>query len=417
MAEVRYRVPRLHPGQKTVYEHPARFKRLAAGRRWRKTTLAMRAALRGAAAGMPMLWGAPTYRQCRIGWEELYRAAGGIADFGKSEMEVTVPPGNGRIAFVSLDDPDNARGKTAYGAVIDEAGFCSERAWYEVVRPMLSDCDGWALIMGTPRGHNWFWREWQAGLTDPEGMSWQAPTLGVRITEQGLVREPHPMENPDFPFSEALQLYRTQPARVFEQEFLAQFVDDAGGVFRRVMDAATATEQEPVRGHEYIMGVDWAKTADFTVLTMLDVKARRMVALDRFNQIDWSLQRGRLRALYERYKPVSIIAETNSIGEPNIEALRQENLPVQGFTTTNASKAQVIEGLSLAFEQGALAILNDPVLIGELQAYELERLPSGLTRYNAPEGMHDDCVISLALAWWGASAMTRYGKPGATSYV
>lgn len=78
---------------------------------------------------------------------------------------------------------------------------------------------------------------------------------------------------------------------------------------------------------------------------------------------------------------------------------------VSGFQFTNATKAHIIEGLALAFEQGALAILNDQVLVGELQAYELERLPSGLMRYNAPEGMHDDTVIALALAWWGASLL------------
>jgi len=38
-----------------------------------------------------------------------------------------------------------------------------------------------------------------------------------------------------------------------------------------------------------------------------------------------------------------------------------------------------------------------------LQAYEAERLPSGMLRYSAPEGYHDDCVMALALAWHGAS--------------
>jgi len=46
-----------------------------------------------------------------------------------------------------------------------------------------------------------------------------------------------------------------------------------------------------------------------------------------------------------------------------------------------------------------LAILDDPVLVGELQAYDMQRLPSGMVRYGAPEGMHDDTVMSLALAW------------------
>jgi hypothetical protein len=111
------------------------------------------------------------------------------------------------------------------------------------------------------------------------------------------------------------------------------------------------------------------------------------------------VQRARLGALAARYNPSAIIAESNSIGEPIIEQLQRDGLPVTGFQTTNATKAAIIEALALAFEQGSIKILNDPVLIGELQAYEMARLPSGMTRYGAPEGLHDDTVMSLALAW------------------
>ena len=55
----------------------------------------------------------------------------------------------------------------------------------------------------------------------------------------------------------------------------------------------------------------------------------------------------------------------------------------------------------LAFERGEIKIIPDPVLIAELQAFEMERLPSGMLRYSAPSGYHDDCVMSLALAWHG----------------
>jgi len=75
---------------------------------------------------------------------------------------------------------------------------------------------------------------------------------------------------------------------------------------------------------------------------------------------------------------------------------------VVGFQFTNATKAQAVESLALAFERGSLKILPDPILVNELQAYAMERLPSGLLRYSAPAGLHDDCVMSLALAWQGA---------------
>jgi len=80
---------------------------------------------------------------------------------------------------------------------------------------------------------------------------------------------------------------------------------------------------------------------------------------------------------------------------------------VSGISFTNAIKTNLVEGLALAFEQGQIEILNDPVLIGELQAYESERLPSGLTRYSAPDGIHDDCVSALMLAWAAGAAGPR----------
>ena len=92
------------------------------------------------------------------------------------------------------------------------------------------------------------------------------------------------------------------------------------------------------------------------------------------------------------------------MGQPLVERIAELGLPVQPFTTTNASKAAIIQSLALAFETDEIGIPDHAPLISELQAFTSHRLPSGLRRYAAPGGMHDDCVISLALAWHGASA-------------
>jgi len=109
----------------------------------------------------------------------------------------------------------------------------------------------------------------------------------------------------------------------------------------------------------------------------------------------------------------------NSIGQPVIEQLTREGLRIHPFTTTNASKAEAIEALALAFERGDIRILNDPVMLSELMAYQAERLPSGLLRYGAPTGGHDDIVMSLALAWTGVSGQHRliYAFPDADIVV
>lgn len=361
--------------------------------------MAMSIAVESAVAGLRVIWGAPTFDQVRISWDETKHGVGNVAEFNISRMVAEFPTG-GTIIYRSLDDPDNARGHTADGVVIDEVGDVKPEAWHEVLRPMLMDTGGWLWGIGTPRGRNWFWQEHLRAVDLPDSMAWQVPTLGVAIENGVLVRRPHPLENPNVPFAEIERIWQTVPERVFQQEILAQFLDQTGGIFRRITEATTATRQDAGEGTRF--GVDWGKHQDWTVITVLD-RNGQMVAWDRFNQIDYALQTQRLKAMADKYKPSVIVAEANAMGEPIIEQLRRDNLPVVAFTTTAASKAQMVEGLALAFEKGEIKILPEPVLVNELQAFEMTRLPGGGIRYAAPEGLHDDCVISLALAWWGTS--------------
>ena len=91
------------------------------------------------------------------------------------------------------------------------------------------------------------------------------------------------------------------------------------------------------------------------------------------------------------------------MGQPNIEALQNMGCYVTAFTTTNATKAGIIQALELAFERSDIALLDDEYQITELTAYQSEKLPSGLVRYGSPEGLHDDTVMALAMAWSGVN--------------
>lgn len=305
------------------------------------------------------------------------------------------------VEFWSLDNPDAARGRKYRRVIIDEAAMIAKLmdAWNMVIRPTLADYAGDAWFLSTPKGMNGFRTMFQWGLDPnlPEWACWQMPTAA----------------NPHILKSEIEAMRKTMPERVFAQEVLAQFLDDAGGVFRRVAEAATAVAHDKaVPGAEYIVGVDWGKHTDFTVFAVLDAKSNALVYLDRFNQIDYTVQMARLQALNGRFKPVAIVAERNSMGDPLIEQAQRMGLPVLPFTTTNATKTRAIDELALAFERGDIAIIPDPVLVGELQAYEMERLPSGMMRYNAPSGMHDDTVMALAIAWQGLKELTEPAAAG-----
>ncbi len=152
-----------------------------------------------------------------------------------------------------------------------------------------------------------------------------------------------------------------------------------------------------------MIGCDWGRLRDYTVFLVLDITTGTVVDMDRSHKVDYAIQRGRLKALAEKWNPSQIIAEENSIGQPIIEQLVRDGLPVEPFMMTNASKARAIDALALAFERRGIQILDDSVLISELVAYQAELLPSGLTRYSAPSGQHDDTVMALAMAWTAVS--------------
>lgn len=397
-----------HRGQAIVRTQAKRFNVLSAGRRWRKTTLAMSISVEEAIAGKTILWGAPTFDQVRIGWNETKHACGEAKDvvFTQQRMMAEFKRTGGMIIYRSLDDPDNARGHTADGLVVDEAGDIKNDAYYEVLRPMLLDTSGWAWLIGTPRGRNWFWREHFMAADRDDSISWQVPTLGVEIRDGVLLRKPHQLENPDISFDELTMMHATMPESTFRQEILAEFLEGEGQVFRNINACINAPQTTPEahKGHRIVGGADWGKQQDFTSLSLLCTDCNAEVALDRFNQIDYHVQRKRLEALHDKWHVTQWTGESNSMGEPILEELQRSGIPIVGFTTTASSKPPLIESLALAFERAEVQWLNIPIATTELEAYERKISPTtGRSQYSAPEGVHDDTVIARALANWASN--------------
>lgn len=391
-ADLTIRLPRLHAAQRQVVAQAGRWNVVCCGRRWGKSTLGIDRLVGPALAGQPVAWMSPTYRMLAEIWRTVVCTLHPLTHrVSQSQHRLELVTG-GVLEMWSLDRPDAIRGRKYCRVVIDEAAMVRDlgHIWQHSVRPTLTDLRGDAWLLSTPRGRGFFWECFQRGQqpNQTEWASWQMPTAS----------------NPFLSVDEIAAAERELPARAFAQEYLAQFLEDGGGVFRRVQEAATAQPHEQAEtGHAYVIGVDWARSTDYSCFAVVDTTRRALVALERFNQVDYQLQLGRLHALAERFRPDVVLAEQNSIGVPLIEQLqRAGELPIQPFVTSNSSKTRIIEGLSLALERGDLAILHEPVLLAELLAYEMERLPSGLLRYSAPPGAHDDTVMALALAWAAA---------------
>jgi phage FluMu gp28-like protein len=332
----------------------------------------------------------PSYATGNPVFDDLRRLAAQIpgCQVNRSERSIKYP-GGGVCAVKSGDDPALLRGVSLDFVVFDEAAHMIrlQEIWLEVIRPALADRQGKALFCSTPTGashyfHTLFQLGQDGGQTDWQ--SWQFPTSA----------------NPFIDLAEIESARRQMSERQFAQEFEAQFMAE-GSIFRLAGVGKAPPQPGPQPGHEYTIGVDWGRSGDYTVICIFDGTERRIAHLDRFTGLSYEVQLARVQAAIERWRPVQSTVEMNAIGGPLLETL-QKRLPdgaVTGFTTNNANKAALVDGLALALERQSITLLDDPVLIAELQAYEMETLPSGLIRYSAPAGAHDDCVMALLLAY------------------
>jgi hypothetical protein len=398
--EIKLQLTALHPAQLQVTGQAKRFNVVCCGRRWGKTVLGIDRLIHAALQGKPVAWFAPNYRLLADAFRELQSTLA-IVTIRTNQQEWRLElHGGGVVEMWSLDSPDAGRGRAYAVVVIDECAMVPnlQQAFSQTIRPMLSDYGGDAWFLSTPRGFNYFKTLFDRG-TDPDRKEWasfQMPTASNPCICADEI--------------ESARLDLTEAS--FNQEYLAQFVNWEGSVFRRVGAAATAMPRtQPEAGHHYVIGCDWGRANDYTVFMVVDISTQAVVAMERSNRVDYTLQCERLKVLNERWQPEQIIAEQNSIGQPIIEQLTRDGLRIDGFTTTNASKAKAIESLALAFEREEIRILNDPVMIAELVAYQSEQLPSGLSRYGAPSGQHDDTVMALAMAWSAVSGQDHTVYP------
>lgn len=385
---IEIRIPELHPAQRTICDEAKRFNVLACGRRFGKTLLGIELDLQPALEGYPVGWFSPTHKMLAEVWRETRNILNPVIKrTAVQEHRLELITG-GVVDMWSLDAADSSRGRKYKRVIVDEAAMVAnfQEAWQAVIRPTLTDYQGDAFWLSTPRGMNFFKQGFDFGQDElmPDWASWQFPTVA------------NPFISPEEVEKARLEL----PELTFKQEYLAEFLQSEGAVFRNIEPNLTAPVSKPEdhRGHRIISGLDWAQKHDFTAHSIGCADCKVELELDRFNKIEWGFQRARIRAAYERWGIKTILAEANSIGSPNIEALQNERLPVRSFETTASSKGPLIQSLALAFERNEFRWLNLPVATAELVAYESKvSTVTGRVSYSAPEGMNDDTVIARAL--------------------
>lgn len=290
------------------------------------------------------------------------------------------------IQLKGADDPKTLRGPNPFGLILDEFATMKLEAW-QVVEPVLRANGGWCWFIGTPRGQNHLYNFYHKGMSGhPEWKSWI-----LRASTSGIIAPDQLKEARESAVNDAF----------YTQEFECAFLEGEGKIFRGVREVCTAVPQQKIDGHHYVMGVDLAKHVDWTVITVYDRLNNQQVYQDRFQRLDWPFQKVKIKAVSDMYNRALVMLDATGIGDPIFDDLAMAGVPVQGVKITEPLKAQLVQKLSTYIEQKRIRMINMQETLFEFDNFSYTLGPTGKFRYGAPDGMHDDIVLSHALAIYG----------------
>lgn len=294
------------------------------------------------------------------------------------------------IDFGSSERPDLLEGFGYDVAVINEGGivFKKDKLW-NTIYPMIKHAI--TRIIGTPKGKNKF-----------ESLYRTYPHYSFSAYDSPFWTEQE-IEN-------AKQVM-TQEA--FRQEMLAEFIEGAGAVFRNIADNVQGELiEKPIEGKSYVLAADIAKHQDFTVILIGDMETHQVVYHERFNQIDWGLQKDRIINAYTTFKCLRGIMDATGVGDAVFDDLTNSGLNLEGFKFTATTKQELVSNLSVAMDNQTIRYPLIETLIDELEIFAYEQRANGQFSYSAPEGFHDDEVMALGLLNRAMNLkVIQYGKP------
>lgn len=386
--EIVYERPWLYDRQREFVDDQSRYVVVEASTKVGKTVSLLVWIIEQAMAqrsGRNVWWVAPVFSQSNIAYTRLKTMlanaqldnGGRLFKSNDSDQRITLRNGV-HIWFKSGEKPDNLYGEDVYAAVVDEASRMREESWH-AIRSTLTATRGKVRLIGNVRGRkNWMYHLARKAEAGERGWGYYRLTAWDAVAGGVLDRE------------EVEDAQRTLPAAVFSELYLAEPSDDEGNPFgiTAIRDCVTPLSTAP----PIAWGVDLAKSIDWTVCIGLDAEGRTC-RFDRW-QSDW---RATERRILDLVGSGNALVDSTGVGDPVLEQLQAAGSGTfEGLRFSSTSKQQLMEGLAVAIQQGTLHFPEGPI-VNELEAFEYVYSRTGV-RYSAPEGLHDDCVMALALA-------------------
>lgn len=230
------------PEHYRVFSSPSRFRGIVAGRRWGKTTLALQCLSHHAITRPEQIcyYIGPTERQAK---ETAWRALKNMLPFAlvrhlrESDLEIELLNGS----RIKLHGPQSLRGAGLDFAALDEHAYMPADLWPEIIRPMLADRQGRAILSSTPRGLNPLYDLYEQSASMPDWTFFKFSTaLGGYIRPEELER-----------------LRSTMDPRQYAQEIEASFVLQSGRVYHQFSREFDVNDVPLIDGPTLLAGLDF----------------------------------------------------------------------------------------------------------------------------------------------------------------
>lgn len=285
------------------------------------------------------------------------------------------------------------QGYTCEMLIIDEAAYLKEDT-IDAIFPYVNATKGAILMFSTPAAkagqfYNYFCMGQTAQKNNVYAYDW------VKYDTSELLSPTK------------LELYRkTVDPLKFKTYYLGEFLDNESNFFGNYDKCIIYNKPIFIPGLSYWFGIDWGSGVggDWTAISILCKSLSgktQLVDVVYFNDKDPNQTIEEITKLAAKYKPKNITVELNSIGNVYFgllrDALKNSQIPLNGFTTTNESKDKIISKLQVALQNNTIELWADPELLVELSVYEMVFSKTGKRVMNAKAGYHDDLIMSLAI--------------------
>lgn len=381
MNKIEYVRPKLYAEQEQAIFNPVRYSLIEAGTKTGKTLGCILWIWEQALLGKKnsnWWWVAPSYGQAQIAYRRLTRGIkSDVYRKNDSDLTVRINHNGATIFFKTGEKPDNLYGEDVHGVVMDEASRIREDSWF-AIRSTLTATRGQVRLIGNVKGKkNWFYSMCRKAQSGEPDMQYRKITYHHAV-QAGILDE-----------GEIKDAQRNLPDWIFRELYLCEPTDDGGNPFG--IQHIRANIAPLSNGNPVVFGWDLAKYVDWTVGIGLDDSGR----VCRFTRFQKPWRETKAEILLQTGRVPTLIDSTG-VGDPIVEEIQRERTQAKGYKFTSTSKQQLMEGLASAIQRGEISYPDGPI-VAELEAFEYTYSRTGV-KYEAPEGMHDDCVMALALA-------------------